>query len=267
MTKKIRLYKFLYLFIVVISLSACEDMIDVELRSAEPRIVIEGNVRMDSLATIRITMTKDFSSTNEYLPVKDAIVKLWDDFGNKEILQLNDSGYYVSISIRGVEKRVYNLSVEHEGTLYTAVSQMPPVVKIDSLTLFEFPMIDYPTPMVHFAEPKGIENDYYRAIVYVNGKLPGTGYGLINGDYMDGLVIHERLSVSTDNSNDDEDPVKQGDELMVELQCIDEGAYKFWETLMMIGTSLNNPTSNIKGGALGYFNAYSFDRMTITAIW
>lgn len=267
MINKIKQYKFLWLYITVISLFACEDLIDVELRSAEPRIVIEGNVRMDSLARVRITMTKDFSSTNDYLPVKDAVVKLWDDVGNEDILQLNDSGYYVSTTIRGIEKRTYNLSVEHDGVLYTAVSRMPPVVKIDSLTLFEFPMIDYPTPMVHFMEPKGIENDYYRAIVYVNGKRPGTGYSLINGDYMDGLIVRERLSVRTDNPNDEEDPVKQGDELMVELQSIDEGSYKFWETLMMIENSLNNPTSNIEGGALGYFCAYSFDRMTITAVW
>jgi len=51
------------------------------------------------------------------------------------------------------------------------------------------------------------------------------------------------------------------------LQCIDKGAYTFFYTLSRIEDSKTNPTSNIKGGALGYFSASTVDKMTITAEW
>jgi len=251
--------------IAAILLSSCEDIIDVDLRSVEPEVVIEGYIRMDSLAVVRITKTKDFSSTNEYIPVEDAIVKIRDSAGKEETLQLNDSGNYVAPSIRGIERYTYNLSVEYNGLEYTSVTTMPPLVPLDSLTLFDFPMIDYPTPMVHFKDPVGEENNYYRFIVYINGERYKNEYDLGSGEFMDGLYMRQRLSLHADE--DDDDPVKQNDEYMVEMQCIDKDSYRFWETLMMIENSLTNPTSNIKGGALGYFSAYSYDRKSIKAVW
>ena len=57
------------------------------------------------------------------------------------------------------------------------------------------------------------------------------------------------------------------DRIEVEFQCIDKGAYTFFYTLSRIEDSKTNPTSNIKGGALGYFSASTVDKMTITAEW
>lgn len=254
------------LFICILFVAACEDIIDVDLNSAEPRVVIEGIVAEDSFAVVKITMTKDFGSTNEYIPVRDAVVKISDDMGNSETLEVNSGGYYVSSEITGVAGRTYNLLVAHEGKEYTSVSKMPPLVLIDSLTLFDFPFLDYPTPMVHFTDPKGADNDYYRFIVYVNGERPMNEYSLISAKYMDGFSVHQRLSVPH-NHNDEDDPVKQGDILTVEMQCIDEDCYTFWDTLLMIENSLTNPTNNISGGALGYFSAYTFSKKSIEAVW
>jgi len=252
------------LFILGIFFSSCEDEIQVELRTAEPVLVIEGNVRMDSLAYVRITKTKGFAEDNTYLPVEGAMVKIWDDAGNYEILQLGDSGNYIANTIIGKEKVTYNLLVEYEGKEYTAMSYMPPRVAIDSLSLFEFPVLDYPLPMIHFQDPLGEENRYYRFLVYINGERPDISLQLLSTEFMDGLVIHNMIGVYTD---DDDDPIEQGDELLIEMQCVDKDVFLFWETLSRIDNSLTNPTSNIQGGALGYFSAYSFEQSNILAVW
>lgn len=263
--KNIYIYKLILILFPFIFFS-CEDIIDVELNSVEPHIVIEGNVRMDSLATVRVTTTKDFSSVNEYTPIRDAVVKITDNAGNEETLTINANGDYVAQNIRGVINRTYSLSVTHEGIEYTAESRMPPVVNIDSLTLFDFPFLDYPTPMIHFTDPKGDINQFYRFVVFVNGVRPYNWFELFSSEMIDGFPIHQRLSVPYGN-NDTEDPVHQGDTLSVEMQCIDEDVFTFWSTLDMIDNSLANPTSNIKGGALGYFSAYSHQLASIEAIW
>lgn len=245
--------------------SACEDIIDVDLRSVEPRLVIEGTIRMDDVARVRITKTKDFGSTNEYVPINNAVVTVEDDAGNKEQLNFDESGSYIAGMISGVENRTYKLTVVYEEKEYTATSFMPPVVEIDSLTLWKFPMTDYPYPMVHFVDPKGQVNEYYRYVVYVNGERPDKREKLFSAEFTDGSIIREPLFVRSED--EDEDAIHQGDEITVEMQCVDKDVYTFFSTLSMVENNLTNPTSNIKGGALGYFGAYSFARKSITAEW
>jgi hypothetical protein len=75
-----------------------------------------------------------------------------------------------------------------------------------------------------------------------------------------------RILTFEDQFNGDKG-IEKGDTIFVEVQYIDEGAYHFFSTLAMMGMSRANPDSNIEGGALGYFGAYSFNQATIIADW
>lgn len=263
----ILLFSTLLLFVA----SACEDEINVNLRSVEPGLVIEGTVRMGSPAEVLITKTKDFDNATPYVPITDAQVTITDDAGNVEVLQPNAEGKFVASTIVGVERRTYNLSVAYGENEYTATSYMPPRVVIDSLTMWEMPVKDFPYPMVHFADPLGEENQYYRFVMSINGVRP-TGADRIKDDvfsseFVDGNVIRMPLFVSYEASRDDDDPIAQGDVVGVEMQSIDKGPYKFFDTLYNINWGLANPTGNITGGVLGCFSAYSFDTMDIVMEW
>lgn len=248
--------------------SSCEDVIEVDLHSVEPKLVIEGTVRLGAPAEVIITKTKDFNENNDYPPVTEAVVTISDDAGHTEQLSCDASGRFVAADIKGVERRTYNLSVAYAGETYTSTSFMPPVVKLDSLTLWQFPLVDYPDPMVHFKDPAGEENQYYRFVISINGERPGLMDNLMSTEFLDGNTVHTPIFVRYENyDDDDDDPVQQGDNITVEMQCMDKGTYKFFETLSNIDNSLANPTSNINGGALGYFGAYSFTSMDIVAEW
>lgn len=248
--------------------SSCEDLIDVDLRSVEPKLVIEGTVRMGAPAEVLLTKTKDFKENNNYPPITDAIVTITDDAGNSEQLIANSSGKFVATTITGVERRTYNLSVSYEGQQYTATSFMPPLVEIDSLTQWKFPMVDHPDPMIHFKDPAGEENQYYRFAISINGEHPDLRDRLLSTEFIDGNIIHTPIFVRyEDYDDDDDDPIQQGDVVTIEMRCIDKGTYKFFETLSNIDNSLANPTSNIQGGALGYFGAYSYSSMDIKMEW
>lgn len=249
---------------------ACEDEINVNLHSVEPQLVIEGVVRMDCPAEVLITKTKDFDDATTYAPITDAQVTISDDAGNTEVLQCNEEGKFVASTIMGIERRTYHLTVSYEEHQYTAISYMPPRVEIDSLTLWQLPVKDFPDPMIHYVDPIGEENQYYRFVMSINGVRP-TGIDRIEDDilsteFVDGNVIRLPIFISYE-ANRDDDPIEQGDVVTVEMQCIDEGVYRFFDTLYDIEWGLANPTSNIKGGALGYFSAYSFDAMDIVMEW
>lgn len=245
---------------------SCEKEIDVDLRTVPPRIVIEGMVPQNTLAMVRVSQTLDFSDNSGYPFLKGAIVKISDDAGNSEILEQDNTGWYVAQELKGEEGRTYSLSVNYEGKEYTATSRMPKQVKIDSLTITKILAMDYGLPVVHFTDPVGKENEYYRCLVYINGKQRAdVGEIVINTENSDGSDMHMPLTVFS--SNDDVDPIQQNDELLIEFQSVDKPSYTFFENLSQAENSLNNPTTNIRGGALGIFSAYSYDRMSIIAKW
>lgn len=251
---------------LMFTVSSCEKEIDVDLRSVPPHIQIEGIVKQDQLAMVRVSHTLDFDDNSGYPFLKGAVVKIWDDAGNSETLLQNTTGWYVAENIKGEIGRTYNLSVTYEEKEYTSVSTMPPLVKLDSLSMYKALIMDYAVPMIHFTDPKGETNQYYRCLVFINGKqLPDVNELVLSAEFMDGSPIHQFLPIFT--HDDDVDPIEKGDEILIEFQCIDKDAYTFFYTLSRIEDSKTNPTSNIKGGALGYFCASTVDEMTIIADW
>ncbi|KAA6330640.1 hypothetical protein EZS27_020678, partial [termite gut metagenome] len=207
-------------------LYSCEDIIDINLRSVSPKIVIEGSVYLDSLPTIHITTTKDFNETNEYPLVKDAVVEIWDNVGNRETLLFKaDIGRYVATNprLKGIERRVYHLSVKYKEEEYQASSVMKPLVRLDSLTLSRIPLLDYPCPTVHFTTPTQKENGGYRCVTHINDRLRNNEM-LISSGHIENKLVHLIIPVFRRDKESD-DPIKQGDEITVELQCLDEELY------------------------------------------
>lgn len=268
--KKKNILVYLIGLISVLTTYSCEDIIDVDLHTVDPELVIEGTVRMGTPAEVLITKTKSFSESNEYPPVTDAIVTISDDAGNSEVLQCNANGRYVATTIIGTERTTYYLSVKYEDVEYTATSYMPPRVEINSLTLWKMPIRDFPDPQIHFIDPEGEENEYYRFILYINGVKPVQRDRLrdwvFSTEFVDGSAIDQTIFVMYEVDRDD-DPIQQHDVVTVEMQCLDKGVYKFFETLYNVEDALANPTTNIKGGALGYFGAYSFTSESIEIVW
>lgn len=252
---------------LLICFASCEKEIDVNLKSVPPRIAIEGIVKHEQLATVHVTHTLDFNNNDGYPHLSGAIVTISDDQGNSEVLKQDANGWYTAEYIRGEIGRKYNLSVKYEGQEYTATSTMPPHVPLKSITFQKVPLIDYAVPVIHFADPAGELNRYYRALVFINGKQnPDMKENPISTEFVDGdNDIAYPIDINTNDS--DNDPIEKGDELTIEFQCIDKGTYKFFDSLVnQVGTP-TNPISNISNGALGYFSACTSQKMTVTADW
>lgn len=247
--------------------SSCEDVIDVDLRSVEPELVIEGNVREGEFAEVVITRTKDFDSPNDYPRITDAIVTLRDSEGVEETLLPDINGIYRGTLIRGTQNRTYFLTVAYDKVEYTSQAFMPPVVEMEPLTLMQLNLLDYPFPQVHFTDPVGEVNHYYRFLLYINGERFENKFWMISAEHIDGSDIHIAIPVFSDDDDAEDDPILPNDELTVEMQCVDKDVYTFFKTLDDVDNALANPTTNIRGGALGYFSAYSHTRRSIVATW
>ncbi|MFZ1976751.1 MAG: DUF4249 domain-containing protein [Bacteroidota bacterium] len=236
---------------------SCQKVIQVDLNSSAPVIVIEGIIT-DQPGPYRVTLsqTVEYDQPNVFPPVSGAAVTLSDNLGNSELLTETSSGTYTSSHMQGVPGRTYTLAVLSNGTTYTAASTMPPPVTIDSLTEgnLSFGPNNTKDIEVHFRDPTGIQN-YYRFVEIKNG-VPQKFIFLVSDRLQDGYEITSTLFANTDT-------LRTGDSVSVQLQCIDENVYNYFRTLVQVlnnsslATSPANPPSNFNGGALGYFSAYA----------
>ncbi len=121
----------IYLFIFV----SCEDVIEIDLNTVEPQIVIEARLYDQFYpATVIITKTNDFFDTLTVNTVSNAEVFISDNLGNKVRLLENDTtpGLYQA-DLFGEQGKSYALEVISEGQTYTSTAEMKPTLIIDSV--------------------------------------------------------------------------------------------------------------------------------------
>ncbi|WGF92623.1 DUF4249 domain-containing protein [Aequorivita marisscotiae] len=116
--------KKLFIFIIFFGIfSSCEDVIEVELNEAPPRLVIEANCNKNIdeeqvQATVRLTTTKPFFG-NENTEIADAEVKIITEEGFIINLEYFNNGRYSATFPIEAEKE-YTLEIVHQGETYSA---------------------------------------------------------------------------------------------------------------------------------------------------
>lgn len=250
----------------ILSLVSCEEVIDLDLGNAEPRIVIEATITTDpGPYHVRVNRSVNYGELNEFPPISGATLTLTDEAGNSETLEEVSEGLYQVQAFQGENGKMYGLEVLHEGKTYEASSTMPAtVIPIQSLEYIfeeETLFVDegyYVT--AYFADPED-EVNYYRLKIFVNGEpyyfdqdgvpVKDDNFWLVNDKFFNGKVMDFEFPQT----------LKAGDKVDVELHQVDRAAYDYYRTLVDLmgfgGVAPANPLSNWNNGALGYFGAVS----------
>jgi hypothetical protein len=268
----LRMIFVLTFFSTVWILYGCQQVVSIDLNTANPRVVVEGNIKdQPGPYSVFLSMTGSyFDTTLATPPISHAQVVITDDFGNRDTLEEVISGAYQSSTLIGVPGRTYTLSVKADGKEYMATSSMPSKVSIDSLYALPRHGLDGESGYdiyVTFKDPPELGN-YYRINARSSALIPadsidGRRYRLFTDKLTNGNEMTERIRTGRN--------VSVGDTITIELCSIDKASYDYFHTLRDIlssdrsPTSLSpaNPNSNISGDALGYFAAYTIDSKQI----
>ena len=246
--------------LLVVLMSSCEQVIDLPLRDSDARLVIEGGITDDpGSCRVRLSRVVNYDQSNDPLLVSGATVLLYDN-GTEYTLTEMETGMYVNPLLTGIPGHAYRLVVTVDGETFSSTSVMNSKVEIDSIS-FEKQSFFMDTNLVthvHFKDPADIENFYrYRSRIHdnVNNTIQ------VDRDvFFDGQEINQPLFGQGPK-------LFPGDTIFVELWGIDKGVYEYYSTLNEIlggagpsTASPANPTSNISGGAMGYFSAFTVAR-------
>lgn len=253
---------FLACLLTLFLFTSCEKVIDLNLNNSEKKYVIEAVLTdISGTAKVLLTQTKDFTQDNTFEGIGGAIVSIAENGGVPTLFNETSPGVYQSL-ITGSVGKEYTLSVTINGETFTASSVMPQRVNLDSIFVTDEMLFTDTRKIVStiYQDPVGRGNNY-RFLQYINGRKI-TQIIVNNDDYTDGRKIINKLFYFPD---DDQDSlkIKSGDNIKVEMLCINEPIYKYWFSLDRSSTggssqaTPSNPVSNIKGGALGYFSTHT----------
>lgn len=253
-------FKLLFLFASAISLTACEEVIELPLKEVEPLLVIEGKVNdLFTRQEVLISEMQPFNSESGRLPVVNAEVYLNEDGKPWRKLREIEAGRYIIDNFWGKPGSTYGISVKYAGETYQAESTMPPLVQIDSIGVRINSFDDSrKTPVISYQDPPGIKNYYFFQLI-INGEV-NTSLFIFNDKYTDGKNTIQNL-------DDFSLELKDDDDVIVELRNIDESSFNYWKGIQSqngSSASPGNPVSNFSNGALGYFSAYSVSSMYFT---
>ena len=251
--------------------SSCTKVVDLKLNNASGRLVIEGNITNGSTPQVfTISTNVPFTNTNTYPPVTGATVTVTDQTGNSYTFTEGPSGTYTNSLLVGIPGNTYTMTVLTNGVTYTATSAMPQVVSLDSLSSQNQPASSGSNPKkqitVYYHDPVGVANQY-RFVEYVNGVQVKDVF-VTNDQFNDGLATNMVLR----GGDGDNDAIHAGDNVTVEMQCIDHPIYLYWNTLAQqeqVGpggsVTPSDPPTNILPISLGYFSAHTTQTKTIVA--
>ncbi len=244
----------------IIAFTSCTKEIDLDLKNESNKLVIEATITEGTGPhTVHITRSVDFASANDFPGVTNAVVTLSDDLGNSEQLSGDGNGSYLASSLAGTQQHNYHLHVQVDGTTCTAECAMPMAVPLDTLRIDSFPAFGMYNKVIVpvYHDPAGSAN-FYRFIVRVNGeKLDGIH--VESDHFTDGNTVQQPLFV-------DDLELESGDVVEVTMQCIAPKVYDYFFSMAQnVGNAATpaDPTSNINGGALGYFSVHTSSTRTV----
>ncbi len=248
--------------VTLLSLSSCTKVIDIELNEADRQFVIEGAVYegVDSVMVL-VTKTTSFFDSSGPEGVTNASVLLTMPDNSEVSLMHVGNGLYKTNGLNITTESTYKLRVDVDDKTYTASSYMEPSVPIDSLQ-YEFQEglfggDDGYSVFLNYQDQPG--KNFYRFVYGRNGEMLNEPQDIqvVDDNLNDGNYI--RIPIFTRTF----DP---SDTVYVELQSIEPALYEFYQTYSASASEDSgspfsaapaNPETNIVGGALGVFGAYT----------
>jgi len=250
--------------------NSCTDIIELDLKNTEPRIVIEAYLNTsDSTFTANLTMSNEFYENGEFKDVTNASVTLKNQDGTTYTIPETETGYYFLNNIISNPDDIFSVIITDEDNVYEATTTTPFPVEIGQVipTPFSPPgggpggndTAQYYQVTTFWEDLPDVDN-YYRIKKYKNNEYKSDTYALTddrfaNGDTLASLIMYELYS---------------GDTFKLELLSTDKQYFDYFMDIAILysrgpgGTTPYNPKGNFNNGALGYFGIYSVSEFEFT---
>jgi hypothetical protein len=207
---------------------SCEDVIDIDLDTAEPRLVIDASLNWlkdtdGRFQFIKLTLSAPFFD-DDIPPATGAQVIVTDSENNTfNFIEEGNSGVYTNNSFMPSIGRTYYLNILYNNETYTATETLLSVVPIESVEQNNNGGFsgDETELKAFYTDPIDIENYYLFEFASANGNIQSIE--VYDDEFTDGNRIFAFYS--------DQD-VNPGDEFIIRNYGVSERFYEFMNILL-----------------------------------
>ena len=128
--------KYIFLLSIIILLTSCEEVIDIDLETSSPKLVVDASLNWERTTLgnhqeIVLSLTTPFFSEVPN-PVTNAMVQVTNSNGQVVLFEQNDiPGTYETELFSPEVNELYSLTVSYENEVFEASTKLVPVVPID----------------------------------------------------------------------------------------------------------------------------------------
>lgn len=254
--------------LLLLTLSACEEVIELELDATEQRVVIEANLDAgNGICTVNLSLSGGFYTTNDFDKISGASIELNTSEGGQYTLTEENPGKYTVQGIALSPQQTCTMTVRlASGETYQAMATTPAPVPLDMLMVEK----NEGNPMggstesayeltAKWQDLPGMPN-YYRLKIYRNDDFQSNLIVMMDDRLGDGSpivrpIIRQQYAL--------------GDTLKCALLSTDEAYYQYFTDIFNAeGKGLSapapfNPRGNFDHNVLGYFGIWYLSEMII----
>ncbi|WP_413997617.1 DUF4249 family protein [Flavobacterium sp. W1B] len=269
--------KIAYCFVILIAflLNSCEEVVQVNLDTAPPKLVIEASINWKKGTTgnnqkIKLTTTTDFY--NPIIPkVSGAIIYIKNSSNQTfTFLEIPKTGEYICSSFLPMLNETYKLTVIHNGNTYTATETLKSVAPITKIVQNDAGGITGKDIEIktYFNDPANESNYYFYKYAY-SDQLKSNYYAAD-----DALFQGNEFFSKSQN-----DEIKSGDLIEITHYGVSKTYYNYLKVLVSIagsnsGGPFQSPPATVRGNIinttdfanypLGYFSLSEVDVRSYT---
>lgn len=264
-------------FLMLFLLTSCEDVIDVELDTAPPRLVVDASINWQkgtdgSYQKVKLTTTTDFFSNS--IPAVSGAIVFITNLDSGEVFNFIESntepGIYECFNFIPILQNEYEITINYNNETFKASE---PLIGVPVIDFIEQDVIEaFGTELIeikyYFQDNENEENFYLSRFDSPNYLVPEFSVDddrFTQGNLMFGIIIDEELEA--------------GQETTIALHGISEQYFNFMRILLTIagnggGGPFEAPPATVRGNivnqdnfdnfALGYFRLSEQDVVNYT---
>lgn len=264
----------LFLLIFTFVFTSCEEVIQVDVDTATPRLVVEASINWQkgtqgNMQSIKLTKSTGYFE--DVIPVTSGAIVTVTNSSNKvfNFIENQKTGVYVCFNFEPKLNETYTLTIKTNGETYTATEKMYPVAAITKFTQnnnggFGGKDIEIKT---YFNDPADEVNYYLFFYRYKNQKT--SNFYADEDSYFNG---NEFFSMSQNDS------IKVGETINVTHLAISKSYYNYMNIIVNLtgqnGGPFQSPPSTVRGNVvnvtkpdnypLGFFSVSETDTKEYT---
>lgn len=223
--------------------TACTDVIDVDVPTGKPRLVVEASIEWEKgsegkYQEIKLSMLTPYFSNNDHQGVEGASVIVTNTTsGDSFEFEDKGNGLYTTNSFVPVLFNNYELTIENNGKTYKAketLMSVPELQDIDQSTERGFSSEEMEVNL-YFKDPEQNEDFYLFKFYRIGDLLPSLIP--ISDEFTNGNVMDISFEKEDDADTSEQEELKPGDVVEYEMHGVSERYYNFVQIMVnQLGT-------------------------------